>query len=616
MAHSSDDEERGGRFMTMLKHPRTLRAYERRMEAVLLKRRPLTPEQTAVYRKPCIGDFDRLSVPQLRRKFRRNVVESHVSASAAGGGRRDVLVPPRPTSASCIARGSSSPSREVAGLPPSFSPVGRPSSAAGLTTSFDGSVVFATKYVEMESEPLITNKDRQKMLEEERLAKMVAHVGPSKHAQEVAKTKEQRLDQSRLSKRLFHAIHGQALEKVIATSVKKADAANFSKMFGSSANAATNSIFITESISSDDVTGGRDGSPGGTGAVPLSKYADASFRSTVTTISSREYIVLRQLFVEIDEDRSGFLELHELMSYQKQFPKRLSTEVLEHLPLEIDGKIYLDDFIMAHFPSVDKSAVEQLMVLHEPKVQASMTSLAPESLRAIVRSHQTIVEEFGHLTLQAWISAMQEQEEASGGVGSSCGLAPVLAGAGRKRRTSLGLTLQSFHNPAPGTPRGSEQAGAGGAGSAAPLLSTINAYQFFCHMNRATDVSIVEFVNICKLRQLNLKPNKAEILASGIFIPPGLFDSPFATGPEAGGPALGGWSASSRKEPNVPFLLACPITQKDFLVLVADYYAMCQSKESVNAFNPRFRDQLESWRWERLFPHTGAIRNYFKTPAH
>ena len=594
MGRSSNDElSPSPNAFVGLKHPKTLRAYERRMEAVLTRRKPLQPFETQEFRHACIGDFDRLSQPQFRRQFRKRDLElvaqqKQSSSHRVGGAFQD-----------CSNARTNRPGS-------SFSYFGKDRTSSSWPEEgavFRGSEVFATSLVELDEEPLITNKDRQKMIEEERLARMVAPVGPSRKAVDYAKEKEERLDRSRVSQRLFHAIHGQALEKVVEKSNKKTDAANFTKVFSAQNN--NNSIFITEShmhVAGTDggVVDDPTASPTARTIPPLSKYADPAFRATITNITSREYLVLRQLFVEIDEDRSGFLELHELMNYQKMFPRRLGQDVLEHLPLEIDGKIFLDDFILAHFPNVDKSTVEQLMTLHEPKVQASVTSLAPESLKAITRSHQTILERFGQHTLQNWI-AVNQAEQAGGADYQTPGGVSSGAYAARKRRTSLALSgFTSQPQQLTPTSEAQQQQQQQGNVTAGAILSTINAYQFYLHMNAGADLSIVDFVNICKLRQLQLKPvMKHEAIASGMFIPPGTFESAITV-------------ANGKKEPNVPYLLACPIAQKDFLVLVSDYYAMCQSNESVNTFNPNFRDQLEAWRWEKLFPHTGSVRNYFK----
>ena len=124
-------------------------------------------------------------------------------------------------------------------------------------------------------------------------------------------------------------------------------------------------------------------------------------RRTATTIPHEQYTILRNLFEEIDDDGSGFLELRELLQFRAQFPKRLPENVLHGLKLEQDGRVYLDDFLSTFYPSVSQDTLEQLLATFEPKAK-DLASISPTALRELHAYYTSVRHTFWDFTLTSY----------------------------------------------------------------------------------------------------------------------------------------------------------------------------------------------------------------------
>jgi len=102
-----------------------------------------------------------------------------------------------------------------------------------------------------------------------------------------------------------------------------------------------------------------------------------------TTLSDENYMRVRKIFSQIDSDNGGVISLREILSFRANHPKMVPPRVFSHLSLQSgslsDGKIYLDELIMAYLPLVPRSKVEDAMDRLEARLDQSTTSLNTDS---------------------------------------------------------------------------------------------------------------------------------------------------------------------------------------------------------------------------------------------
>lgn len=177
---------------------------------------------------------------------------------------------------------------------------------------------------------------------------------PSRPKSAFAAMKEERFSQSRVTEKLFRAIHGHH------------KAAGDSPAPGSTM----------------DVVDGA--------ATTLSRTVVQTIeaRKKATALSSDGYWECRNLFSRIDEDGNGFLTLSELIAFRGANPRLLPASVFQALSLELDGRVFLDDFIAAHYPCVPKASIESAIEQYEPKTKdvTMLTDATKESIRECFES--------------------------------------------------------------------------------------------------------------------------------------------------------------------------------------------------------------------------------------
>jgi hypothetical protein len=131
------------------------------------------------------------------------------------------------------------------------------------------------------------------------------------------------------------------------------------------------SLAGSPSLRSAPAAGGSGGNGTGGAHSSIKEAATAARRRRATTIEMSDYLAIRSLFKDIDDDGNGYLELHELMSFRRQFPNRLTADLFQRLLLKPDGCVFFDEFLMLFFPQVSKRQVELIVSAYERRLLES-----------------------------------------------------------------------------------------------------------------------------------------------------------------------------------------------------------------------------------------------------
>ena len=636
-------------------HPKTILAYTKRCESVVKRNRPLSVEQTQKYRLPessthiqelskpldrhalvplpTTGDAPRPGFPVRRHHRREN------STMARLNDFRFCAVPQPNTT--CDREGGDSPLTR------------RPLSAPSRHS-------FAV--------PMVSPLEAQCRREAIRREEQIAMRWPSPDAEALTKSRHVRFHHSKISTRLFRAVFGFRVPQELERQEREDQESGLSVRNGSDDDAdlfspppdeqsehrrgrsgktqrlrdAHKSIFVLSGAAQDD-DGCEEGQPGAskglTGQTDASPYDDPSYRDKTTYIGAREYAAVRSLFCEIDGDGSGTVELSELLGFTKRFPRRLPVDVLHRLKVEADGKVYFDEFLMAFFPNLSGSFVEQLMEQHEPKCQ-DISDLPPEVSRQLSTLYRTAVQSHNKLTLAQWMFDFGDIPLSSsplGGSGlmnalqlysflnglSSCSIQQFLAILAQKHiqlKPHYPAELRAWY----------ARHGKGGETLVVPS-GDASARSFSSHYGGSasglrpsiasrsdTDETVSEISGVARLgtrfpmrstadgvvvsaESRVLNPQQGSVF-SPVVVDRMLLTLPYRTAAAGAEPASGA---------NEVYLAACPIRFKDFATVFADYYVMNYRGEDVAVFDPPLREKLNALRWERLFPFTGKVKDYF-----
>lgn len=512
--------------------------------------------------------------------------------------------------------------------------------------------------------------DVQRLKQGIKKEKEVAVVWPPPRASAVMEEKKRRLSPHRVSSKLRRAVYGQSLDRVLAQreesdnsrghhSGQQHDTATTVEISGEEqfSPSATkrnknNNIFL---VAAQEATAGDEQGvlqmevdadnpqqqSSAQWAKELTRMSDAHYRRGIHSIGHREYTIIRKLFQEIDDKHAGYVELSQVLAFHHRFPLKVEREILDNLKVELDGRVYLDEMIRVHFPSLSQQNIEQLLELYEPKVQ-SMDSLKPLTVRHMAELYQSIMEKYSHATFGWWLASVNTSRNA-------CELTDLGVTA-----TSRGSQASQHHKTGSeprSVPSGSEHDSSAHpdedqvsarSGRSAESTGTrpqsarhenniahvqqqqihLNAMQLFLFLQQSAQYTMKEFLGLFRLKHLSLKPVYPVVLSRAIrrgntrsgarganVVPPAGFVIDPTTGLSL--PLQQLLSASVGGEPSFPFLTSCTIRFKDFAVLLMDYFAMKQSDAYVEPYDPKLRALLDTKTWEKMFPFTGSVKDYF-----
>lgn len=725
MSQPIDPRRRSSVAALRLTHPQTVLAFTNRISSVVSRGKVLTPQQTQKYRSATLCDFDRLSVPNIRPGTR---VEQHETSDLMMFVR-DAKVQ-RALSPQC----STSQHRRM----PSPEMLGR--------------VSITTQDVFMQP---MTGKELCELRREKERILRCGSAGPQPSAVAMPQEKERRLDPSRLSTALRRAVYGQSLDRVIerneerqntAMSDSQFDGGNGNDPFDDTVHVTVgdggessfspiatkrnknNNLFLmgaqeylagreqgeeaqTIDLSSSvrpPSSGGSNGASTTFGtfsatqdlATYFTNLADPLFRKSLTSITQQAYHLVRKLFQEMDEKHEGVVDLAKALHFHQKYPKRLTRDILDNLKVELDGRVYLDELLRVHFPSVPHESIEQLMELYEPKVQ-SLEMVKPETLKKMEALYAHIVDTYRHATFASWLASRREAASgeapaAQPGTGEESSPRPHALGIGllspvgqplshdasgkpsprtmddtasmntgrrspstatvagdeaayTHRSRASSITRSEAGTLAPSTARRHSARGPGGhrgsidssnVSAQAQNQSTtptapMNALQLLLHLqNTTTAFSAKDLSQLFRLKHLTLRPSFPLILSRGVRRAAAMAHSSRSGGSVFGRQAAMANSASMNcvvepstgvliplpllqgpvtpvGEASAPYLTHCVVRQSDFVLLFMDYFVMKQEDGYVEPYDPGLKAYLDKIHWEKMFPHTGPVRDYF-----
>lgn len=430
-------------------HATTVQAFTKRIEAVR-RGSVLTPHETQQYKHPSLCDFERLAKPkeriltrseQCELKALRRFREAAQHVPTPEGRRSSSSFSDEPIASDELRGGSPPRAHSSSGHLFQDGDLSRPALGGAHKEQLGRRPGTPT--------PAQITEWKQAA---ERLQR-VAEVWPTPHAVQATKQKQERLNPHILSSALRRAVYGQSLDRVLQKSrdasslVGGVDNATLADqdthhdelhvtMEGVDIGPSTskrnknNNIFLMaaqEAAAGSQADDALD-SIASAGAnenenevAELEKLADPAYRKSLHSIGHREYTLIRKLFQELDDKREGVVELAQVLSFHNRYPKRLARDILDNLKVELDGRIFLDELVRVHFPSVPQASIEQLMELYEPKVQ-SMDSIRTETMKHLERLYLHIVATYASSTFPAWVATLQQQQQ---GAAVSCKSPPV-----------------------------------------------------------------------------------------------------------------------------------------------------------------------------------------------
>ncbi|CUG90366.1 Hypothetical protein, putative [Bodo saltans] len=718
MSQSPDSRRRSSVAALRLTHPQTALAFTNRIASVVNRGKVLTPQQTQKYRSATLCDFDRLSVPNKRPGTH---VERH-EVSELMMFVRDAKVQRALTPA--------------------------PNQRRSPSPDFLGRVSITSQDVFVQAP---TAKELCDLRKEKERILSVGDVRPLPAAKALAEEKERRLEPGKLSTALRRAVYGQSLDRVIERNEERQNAMADSSIdaggggifdepsahvtvgdggessfspFATKRN-KNNNLFLMgaqeylagreqgEEAQTIDLssslrvsTGGSSGRPSSVAsgsstlatfaatqdlAVYFTHLADPAFRKSLTSITPQAYHLIRKLFQEMDEKHEGVVDLAKALHFHQKYPKRLGRDILDNLKVELDGRVFLDELLRVHFPSVPQESIEQLMELYEPKVQ-SLEMVKPQTLRRMEQLYAQIVETYSHATFSHWLqsrrgdftaletSTSNEPSPRPAGGMHGMGMLPpthhvvgemedgTSQNTGRRSPSTATAAGDEHHSQrsrassisrsdagtlAPSTARRHSARGPGHHRSsidssnqsaqpnplAHPPPAPMNALQLLLHLqNTATSFTAKDLSQLYRLKHLTLRPSFPLLLSRGIRRAAAMAHSTrsggsmFGISRPAGAATTGGVTATVTEpstgvsiplpllqgpvtantgEPSIPYLTNCVVRVSDFVLLFMDYFVLKQEDGYVEPYDPGLKAYLDRIHWEKLFPHTGPVRNYF-----
>lgn len=697
-----------------LTHPQTMLAYTNRIASVVNRGKVLTPKETQKYRSALMCDFDRLSVPCQRPGTRAERQELTELMTFVRDSRMQGALSPSIANRSCSASPASKGSQDLLGR-----------------------VSITTQDVLMQAPTAKEVHDLR--VEKERILR-VGHVWPPPAANQKTEEKERRLEPGKLSTALRRAVYGQSLDRVIERNEERLnacqnmdsslmeDAAGVCEetmrvTVGDGAESSfspvatkrnkNNNIFLmgaqeylasreqgeeaqTVDLSSSFRLGttstvAANATTAGGGSQDLAVYftnlADPAFRKALTNVTPQAYHLIRKLFQEMDDKHEGVVDLAKALQFHQKYPKKLGRDILDNLKVELDGRIYLDEMIRVHFPSVPQESIEQLLELFEPKVQ-SMDAVKPHTMRQLEALYRQIVTTYAHVTFASWlVSSRQSTVEAestevsprpgmagfgalvaSMQVGENGGIMTagqssastragesaaaddaVDRGSQRSRASSISRSDVGTLAPSNSSRRPSARGPASSVDSSdhsarqntmtQEAFVPMNALQLLLHLQSTTSsFTAKDLTQFYRLKHLALRPSFSLLLARSIRRAATMTQSSTRAGgyfsaahhsrhqaavqvgtvtePTTGTPIplpLLQSPVTPTGEPSIPYLTNCIVRMQDFVLLLMDYFIIKQDDGYVEPYDPGLKAYLDSIHWDKLFPHTGPVRDYFKS---
>lgn len=103
-----------------------------------------------------------------------------------------------------------------------------------------------------------------------------------------------------------------------------------------------------------------------------------------TDIRQADVLQVKKIFDEIDDDKSGYLSLRELISFSVANPRAIPNSVFKNLVTDDDGRVHFKELLHCHFPKCSDKTVQRAIDQWAPRQDVeSLDQLEEESKEEI-----------------------------------------------------------------------------------------------------------------------------------------------------------------------------------------------------------------------------------------